>query len=92
MPRQSTLEYQYYWVSAAAEELATLAFYVWVGVNFRPHQENRYFKLTDEELREVELCGGAARRRDARVAEWVVCLGLWLACARMCRDPRSVPP
>jgi hypothetical protein len=25
-----------------AGELATLAFYVWVGFNFRPHQENRW--------------------------------------------------
>lgn len=39
---QSTLDYQYYWVSTMAGELATLAFYVWVGFNFRPHQENRW--------------------------------------------------
>ena len=46
----ATVEYTYAWVSAAAAELATLAFYVFVGVSFRPHRENRYLKLQQEEI------------------------------------------
>lgn len=42
---QNTVPFQYRWMSNAAEELATLTFYVLVGMNFRPHDENRYFKI-----------------------------------------------
>jgi hypothetical protein len=46
----SGLEYQYLWVADTATELATLAFYVWVGVKFRPYKENAYLKLRQEEI------------------------------------------
>jgi hypothetical protein len=47
---KSTMQYEYAWVSDAAEELATLAFYVWTGVKFRPQQNNPYLKLHQEEI------------------------------------------
>lgn len=40
----------YAWVADAAYELAYLAFYVWVGVKFRPNAENPYTKLRQEEI------------------------------------------
>lgn len=40
----------YAWVSDAAYELAYLAFYVWVGVKFRPNGDNPYTKLRQEEI------------------------------------------
>ena len=36
---------QYEWLSDAADQLATLAFYVWTAVSFRPHATNPYLKL-----------------------------------------------
>ena len=42
---QNTVPFQYRWTSNAAEEIATLTFYVLVGLKFRPHGDNRYFKL-----------------------------------------------
>ncbi len=33
---KSTMQYDYAWVSEAADQLATLAFYVWTAVKFRP--------------------------------------------------------
>lgn len=47
---EGTVAYQYAWISTAAEELATLAFYVWVFVKFRPFKENQYLKLQQEEI------------------------------------------
>jgi hypothetical protein len=47
---KSTMQYEYAWVSDAAAELATLAFYVWTGVKFRPQQNNPYLKLSQEEI------------------------------------------
>jgi hypothetical protein len=35
-------------VTDAAAEAAALAFYVWTGASFRPHQENAYFKLDED--------------------------------------------
>jgi len=47
---ENSLEYRYHWVAQAANELATLAFYVWVGVKFRPNADNPYTKLHQEEV------------------------------------------
>lgn len=41
--------YRYQWTSVVAGELATLAFYVFTGYNFRPKVHNPYFALDDEE-------------------------------------------
>lgn len=45
---QNTVAFQYRWTSNAAEELATLTFYVLVGLKFRPHGNNQYFKLSSD--------------------------------------------
>jgi hypothetical protein len=51
----ATLPYQYIWLSAAANELATIAFYLACGLQFRPMEGgmNPYFALDTEE--ELEL-------------------------------------
>lgn len=46
------MQYEYAWVSEAADQLATLAFYVWTAVKFRPQPNNPYLKL---ETSEIEL-------------------------------------
>lgn len=43
---KSTMQYQYEWVSEAADQLATLAFYMWTAVKFRPHDQNPYLVST----------------------------------------------
>ncbi|PNH06279.1 hypothetical protein TSOC_007366 [Tetrabaena socialis] len=45
---KSTMQYEFSWVSAAAEELATLTFYVWTAVKFRPMNENPYLKVAGD--------------------------------------------
>ncbi len=45
---QSAVEYT--WVSDAADQLATLAFYVWTAVKFRPTDQNPYLKLEQSEI------------------------------------------
>ncbi|CAD7705204.1 unnamed protein product [Ostreobium quekettii] len=45
---QTTLSFEQSWMSNAAEELATLTFYLLVGIKFRPHSENRYFRLASD--------------------------------------------
>jgi G protein-coupled receptor 107 len=47
---ESTVRFEYVWLSTGASELATLAFYVWTAVRFRPHKENPYLKLHQEEI------------------------------------------
>ncbi|KAI0512087.1 hypothetical protein KFK09_012722 [Dendrobium nobile] len=54
--------YKYRWVSVAAEEIASFAFYIFIFYTFRPVERNQYFVLDDEEeeaaevaLREVEF-------------------------------------
>ena len=47
---RSTMPYKYVWVSDAAGECATLLFYVMTGLYFRPHAENPYFALQDDEI------------------------------------------
>lgn len=46
---RSTLSYRYVWLSDAAGELATLAFYVLTALKFRPHAENPYFAVSADE-------------------------------------------
>ncbi|XP_077213668.1 protein CANDIDATE G-PROTEIN COUPLED RECEPTOR 7-like [Tasmannia lanceolata] len=41
--------YKYQWVSSAAEECASLAFYVFIFYMFRPVEKNKYFVIDDEE-------------------------------------------
>jgi len=45
---------EYEWLSEAADQLATLAFYVWTAVSFRPHAANPYLRLQTTES-EIEL-------------------------------------
>ncbi|CAD7702408.1 unnamed protein product [Ostreobium quekettii] len=45
---QNTLPFEHHWMSNAAKEIATLTFYLLVGMKFRPHSENKYFKLASD--------------------------------------------
>lgn len=47
--------YKYQWVSNAAEEIASLAFYMLMFYMFRPVEKNEYFVLDDEEEEAAEL-------------------------------------
>jgi G protein-coupled receptor 107 len=47
--------YKYRWVSVAAEEAVTLAFYLYMFYMFRPVEKNQYFVLDDEEEEAAEL-------------------------------------
>lgn len=46
---ETITSYRYQWTSVVAAELATLAFYIFTGYNFRPKVHNPYFALDDEE-------------------------------------------
>lgn len=46
--------YKYQWVSNAAEELASLAFYIVIFYMFRPLETNEYFVLDEEEEEAAE--------------------------------------
>ncbi|KAK2995895.1 hypothetical protein RJ640_028303 [Escallonia rubra] len=46
---ETITSYRYEWTSVVAGELATLAFYVFTGYNFRPKTHNPYFAIDDEE-------------------------------------------
>lgn len=46
---ETITSYRYQWTSVVAAELATLAFYVFTGYNFRPKVHNPYFAIDDEE-------------------------------------------
>jgi len=46
--------YKYQWVSAAAEEGASLAFYLFIFYMFRPVERNEYFALDEEEEEAAE--------------------------------------
>ncbi|KAK9816823.1 hypothetical protein WJX72_005424 [[Myrmecia] bisecta] len=52
---KSTMPFQYVWISDAAGELATLAFYVMTGLKFRPHANNPYFLVNDSDIDPQEL-------------------------------------
>lgn len=47
--------YKYQWVANAAEEIASLAFYVVMFYMFRPEEKNEYFVLDEEEEEAAEL-------------------------------------
>ncbi|XP_020571664.1 protein GPR107-like [Phalaenopsis equestris] len=47
--------YQYRWVSVAAEEAASFAFYTFIFYTFRPVERNQYFVLDDEEEEAAEV-------------------------------------
>jgi len=51
---KSTTPYQYVWISDAAGELATLAFYSITGYLFRPASDNPYFALEPEEIEDED--------------------------------------
>jgi len=46
---KSTMPYEYEWMSCAAGEVATLAFYVVTGMKFKPYGSNPYFALDSSE-------------------------------------------
>ncbi|KAG8085846.1 hypothetical protein GUJ93_ZPchr0010g8100 [Zizania palustris] len=47
--------YQFRWVSILAEEVATLAFYLFMFYTFRPAERNKYFSLDDDEEEAAEM-------------------------------------
>jgi G protein-coupled receptor 107 len=47
--------YKYRWVSVAAEEVATMAFYMFMFYMFRPAERSQYFALDDDEEEAAEL-------------------------------------
>ncbi|XP_054802695.1 protein CANDIDATE G-PROTEIN COUPLED RECEPTOR 7-like [Prosopis cineraria] len=47
--------YKYQWVSQAAEEIASLAFYMVMFYMFRPVEKNEYFVLDEEEEEAAEM-------------------------------------
>ncbi|CAA2967542.1 GPR107-like [Olea europaea subsp. europaea] len=53
--------YKYQWVSNAAEEIASLAFYAVIFYMFRPMEKNEYFALDEEEEQAAEM---ALREED----------------------------
>lgn len=46
---ETITSYKYLWTSVVAGELATLAFYVFTGLKFKPEAHNPYFVIDDEE-------------------------------------------
>ncbi|XP_078447055.1 protein CANDIDATE G-PROTEIN COUPLED RECEPTOR 7-like [Wolffia australiana] len=52
--------YKYRWVSVAAEEVVTLAFYAFIFYMFRPAERNEYFAIDDDE----EAAQVALQRED----------------------------
>ncbi|PHT45399.1 hypothetical protein CQW23_14557 [Capsicum baccatum] len=46
---ETITSYRYQWTSVVAAEVATLAFYIFTGYNFRPKVHNPYFAIDDEE-------------------------------------------
>jgi hypothetical protein len=52
---RSTMPFRYVWVSDAAGESATLLFYIMTGLYFRPHAQNPYFAVNDDDIDLQEL-------------------------------------
>jgi len=52
---RATLSCELGWVAKLSSELASLAFYVLVGLKFRPHADNPYLRVDDEDRDGVEL-------------------------------------
>ncbi|KDP25212.1 hypothetical protein JCGZ_20368 [Jatropha curcas] len=46
---ETITSYKFLWTSVVAGELATLAFYVFTGLKFKPEAHNPYFVIDDEE-------------------------------------------
>lgn len=46
---ETITSYRYLWTSVVAAELATLAFYLFTGLKFKPEAHNPYFAIDDEE-------------------------------------------
>ncbi|CDP05000.1 unnamed protein product [Coffea canephora] len=46
---ETITSYNFQWTGPVAAELATLAFYLFTGYNFRPKVQNPYFAIDDEE-------------------------------------------
>lgn len=46
---ETITSYKYIWTSVVAAELATLAFYIFTGYNFKPEAHNPYFAIDDDE-------------------------------------------
>ncbi|KAM7278246.1 hypothetical protein ACFE04_005380 [Oxalis oulophora] len=46
---ETITSYKYLWTSVVAGELATLAFYIFTGLKFRPEAHNPYFVVDDDE-------------------------------------------
>ncbi|CAH1439302.1 unnamed protein product [Lactuca virosa] len=46
---ETITSYKYLWTSVVAAELATLAFYVFTGYNFKPEAHNPYFAVDDDD-------------------------------------------
>lgn len=51
----SKLNYKHDWIKYLLTELGTLAFYVIVGIKFRPTEENKYAPVENDEEEEVTL-------------------------------------
>uniref|UniRef100_A0A0D3G8N4 Uncharacterized protein n=1 Tax=Oryza barthii TaxID=65489 RepID=A0A0D3G8N4_9ORYZ len=47
--------YQFRWVSVLAEEVATLAFYLFMFYTFRPAERSRYFSFNEDEEEAAEM-------------------------------------
>ena len=52
---RSTMPFRYVWVSDAAGESATLLFYIMTGLYFRPHAQNPYFAVNDDDI-DLQVC------------------------------------
>ncbi|PWZ17748.1 Protein GPR107 [Zea mays] len=52
---KAVASYKYRWVSILAEEMATLAFYLFMFYTFRPAEKSHYFSLDDDEEEAAEM-------------------------------------
>ena len=50
----SSLPFKYLWVTDFSTELATFAFFVATGYTFRPMKDNVYFKVDDDDEKNVK--------------------------------------
>ncbi|KAM0003057.1 putative transmembrane protein GPR107/GPR108 [Helianthus debilis subsp. tardiflorus] len=46
---ETITSYKYLWTNVVAAEMATLAFYVFTGYNFKPEAHNPYFSVDDDD-------------------------------------------
>ncbi|EES18358.1 protein GPR107 [Sorghum bicolor] len=52
---KTVASYKYRWVSVLAEEMATLAFYLFMFYTFRPAEKSHYFSLDEDEEEAAEM-------------------------------------